>query len=392
MSLYDERIELDSKTSVITDPLIEGLERDAETLKGNFQASLDSIKEVQEGQRHTLVQVTTTGTVICSGSQNSARWKPREEHKPGNLHLSDRPTALDTWISKLKSYAHGIDEQPYNDAFNIVEGIMADEVKTAVKFTSKNKIAILGENSLVTKLEAHWKTLYPRNRLRISLFETKSGEGERWDSWEARMVEEAAKAELSEMTGEEVMALLIVMNYKGPFAGKIRSELAKASRLKSDSPEISLDAARDIYAAEEYASRMGDANSVRQISQQQGVKLNNRGKYNSSSNSGNINQGQSQPATSGKPKFDFKNHPHAKQMAAQKRCFLCYKVGCPSTTGNKAPCPSRNNIMCSFCQQKGNRAKGHVAEACTKKWDSENRTMGSSIRELFNTEDPDQTQ
>ena len=79
-------------------------------------------------------------------------------------------------------------------------------------------------------------------------------------------------------------------------------------------------------------------------------------------------------------------------MTAQKRCFLCYKVGCPSTASNKTPCPSRNSIMCSFCQQKGNRAKGHVAEACTKKWDSENHAMGSSIRELFNGEDQVQSQ
>ena len=205
------------------------------------------------------------------------------------------------------------------------------------------------------------------------------------------MVEEAAKAELSEMTGEEVIALLIVMNYKGPFAAKIRSELAKNSR-KDGSDEISLAAAREAYAIEDYSSRLQSTNSVKQISQNQGGKSNGRGKSNGSNSNNGGNKTQGKPSGGGKQKFDFKNHPHVKQMAAQKRCYLCYKEGCPMVTGNGAQCPSRDTLMCSFCQSQGTKAKGHSAEACTRKWDSENRALGSSIRELFNSAADDQTQ
>ena len=319
------------------------------------------------------------------------RWKPREEYKPGKLHLSDNPTTLDTWISKLRSYATGIDNQDPNDRYNIVEGLMADEVKSAVKFNAKAEMKILnGEGSLIPKLEAHWRSLYPLNRLRISVFDTKSGEGENWDSWEARMVEEASRAELSKMTGEEIIALLIVMNYKGPFAQKIRSELAKNSR-KDGSDEISLAAAREVYNTEDYTSRLQNPSSVKQLSQHQGGKSNGRGKSNGSGSGsgGGKNEEKPPPSKKGK-KFDFKNHPHAKQMATQKRCYLCYKEGCPKLANEK--CPLVDNLMCSYCQQQGTRAKGHCAEACTKKWDSENRTMGNSIRQLFNGATDDQSQ
>jgi hypothetical protein len=204
------------------------------------------------------------------------------------------------------------------------------------------------------------------------------------------------------MSGEEIKSLLIIMNYRGPFAEKIRSELAKTSRKGEEEQEISLDAARDIFNAEDYASRLGNPSVVKQLNQRgqsgnsgsnangkgQGSQPGNRGK----GNSGNPNsKGQGSQSGSDKPRFVFSEHVHAKSMKAQNRCYSCFQQGCPATAGKKTPCPSRPRLLCSFCQTKGNVSKGHVAEACTKKYDSDHPNMGNSLRQLFTAEDGEES-
>ena len=325
------------------------------------------------------------------------RWKPKEEFKPITLNITDRPTVLDAWILKLKSHVPGIDDQPYNDVYNIITSLMSDQVASAVKISPHTKMIIFkdkGDESLVERLEKHWKWLYPLNRLRMSILETKSDANEHWDTWEHRMEQEAAKAELSSMSGDEIKSLLIVMNYKGLHAEKIHKELAKTSRKGEEGKEISIDAARDIFNAEDYAARLGNPSVVKQLNQRgqgnsgnngkgQDSQSNNRGK----GNSGNSNsKGQGSQSGNGKPKFVFSEHVHAKSMKAQNRCYSCFQQGCPATAGKKTPCPSRPKLLCSFCQAKGNVSKGHVAEACTKKYDSDHPNMGNSLRQLFTAE------
>ena len=330
------------------------------------------------------------------------RWKPKEEYKPITLQITDRPTVLDAWIMKLTSHVPGIDDQPYNDVYNIITGLMSEQVASAAKISPHNKMRIFkkeGEDSLVDRLEKHWKWLYPLNRLRMSILEMKSDTNETWDTWEHRMEQEAAKAELSSMTGDEIRSLLTVMNYQGRHAEKIRSELAKISRKGEERKEVSIDAARDIFNAEDYATRLGNPSTVKQLNQRgqgnssgngkgQGPQSSNRGK----GSSGNSNpKGQGSQSGSGKSRFVFSEHVHAKSMKAQNRCYSCFQQGCPATAGKKTPCPSRSKLLCSFCQAKGNVFKGHVAEACTKKYDSDHPNMGNSLRQLFTAEDGEES-
>ena len=318
-------------------------------------------------------ETVTPNTTV--GGHSNKPWKARDDYKPSKLHSTDPPTILDVWTSKAKSYAPGIDDQPWNDRYNLFEDLIAEDVKTAVGFKLKgSEMSIFGKDSLAEKLENHWKFLYPLNRLRIDVFAATSGADEDWYSWESRHADMAAKAEVYGMSVKEAIDMVTINGYKGPYSEKIVSELAKA-RIGEKKIEMTLVAARAIYTAEKYAATSSQASSVKKVTDNPKGK----GKFNGNSN-GNKNQGQ----TSGKKdRMQLADHPHVKAMKAQKRCHSCYKQSCPGAK-EKTPCPDKANLTCTYCQGINKNHKNHTAQACSRKWNSENN-LGSSLRQLMNT-------
>ena len=254
------------------------------------------------------------------------RWKPRDEYKPDRLHLSDRPTVLDTWVSKLKSYLSGHEKQPHNDLYNLLDCLIDDEIKTEINFNRRDETPIFGENgdSLVEQILEIWKKEYPINKLRMALFEMKCGPNEDWNSWEAKMKEEASKADLNALKGEDILALLIIMKYEGPHATKIKSELSKKAN-SSDEKEICLLQARKIYSDEKYSSRFVTPSTVKQITPQQGGKNPNRGQRQANDKGSTRNgyavydQNQTRSGTSRKG-TKFMDTEKAKEMIKEGRC------------------------------------------------------------------------
>ena len=329
--------------------------------------------------------VSTNSTATTSDK----RWKPRDEYKPDKLHLSDRPTALDTWVSKLKSYLSGHEKQPHNDLYNLLDCLIDDEIKTEINFNRRDEIPIFGENgdSLVEQILEIWKKEYPINKLRMALFEMKCGPNEDWNSWEAKMKEEASKADLNALKGEDILALLIIMKYEGPHATKIKSELSKKAN-SSDEKEICLLQARKIYSDEKYSSRFVTPSTVKQITPQQGGKNPNRGqrqandKGSTRSSYAVYNQNQTRSGTSRKS-TKFMDTEKAKEMIKEGRCTRCYKQNCPGKAKDKK-CPDIKTLSCTYCKKINKIDTGHVEDACVTKWTRENNQQGESIRQIFN--------
>ena len=336
--------------------------------------------KTQNGPSSTQEPTTTT---------SDKRWKPRDEYKPDRLHLSDRPTVLDTWISKLKSYLSGHEKQPHNDLYNLLDCLIDDEIKTAINFNRRDETPIFGENgnSLVEQILEIWKKEYPINKLRMALFEMKCGPSEDWNSWEAKMKEEASKADLNALKGEDILALLIIMKYEGPHATKIKSELSKKAN-SSDEKEICLLQARKIYSDEKYSSRFVTPSTVKQITPQQGGKNPNRGQKQTndkgSTRSGYAvyNQNQTRSGTSRKG-IKFMDTEKAKEMVKEGRCTRCYKQNCPGKAKDKE-CPDIKTLSCTYCKKLNKIGTGHVEDACVTKWIRENNQQGASIRQIFN--------
>lgn len=373
---------LKDNDNIDVDARLDSLHGTAHKYTKTYEDALKIMRRIQRAQNP--VTIAKESATTSSKHNDQKRWKPRDEYKPSTLSLADRPKALDTWASKLKSYIPDANEHAFQDVFNLIDNLVSDEVKNKIQFNREEEIKIFGTGSLIEKLKNLWQREYPVNRLRISMLEEKSGDNENWDTWEARMSEEAAKANMAVMTGVQITNLLIIMNYRGPHSQKIKSELAKAA--KSSEDEISLVSARETFHSEAYASKLCSSNTVKKVNYQ-GGKSNNRGPKPYSGNSNGKSQG---PTSGGKPRFSLANHPHCISMKAQKRCYSCYKENCPATAGAGTPCPSRPSLACSFCLQKGDSYKGHIDAACTKKWNAVNGTpsssMGNSIRTLYNEE------
>ena len=324
-----------------------------------------------------LAPKETATPAATAGGHSHKPWKARDDYKPSKLHSTDPPTILDVWTSKAKSYAPGIDDQPWNDRYNLFEDLIAEDVKTAVGFKLKgSEMSIFGKGSLTEILEDHWKFLYPLNRLRIDAFAATSGADEDWYSWESRHADMAAKAEVLGMSVKEAIDMVTINGYKGPYSEKIVSELAKA-RIGEKKVEMTLAAARAIYTAERYAATSSQASSVKKVTD----NPKGRGKSNSNGN-GNGSKNQGQP-NGKKERLQLSDHPHVKAMKAQKRCHSCYKQGCPGAK-EKTPCPDKTNLTCTYCQSINKNHKNHAAQACSRKWNSENN-LGSSLRQLMNT-------
>jgi hypothetical protein len=323
------------------------------------------------------------------------RWKPRDEYKPDRLHLSDRPTVLDTWVSKLKSYLSGHENQPHNDLFNLLDGLIDDEIKTAINFNRREETPIFGENGLVEQIFEIWKKEYPINKLRMALFDMKCGPSEDWNSWEAKMKEEASKADLNALKGEDILALLIIMKYEGPHAVKIKSELSKKAN-SSDKKEICLLQARQIYSDEKYSSKFVTTSTVKQINPQQGGKNPNRGQRQTndkgSTRSGHAvyNQNQTRAGTN-RTGTKFMDTEKAKEMVKEGRCTRCYKQNCPGKAKDKE-CPDIKTLSCTYCKKLNKPGTGHVEGACVTKWTRENAQQGATIRQMYTevTEENDQ--
>ena len=390
--LNDQHCKLEKEWEVYVDKELFADDAEETQLQKIVSEAFDYVTELEKEVRH-LLRTKTVATPPPVKEQTTTtsdkRWKPRDEYKPDRLHLSDRPTVLDTWISKLKSYLSGHEKQPHNDLYNLLDCLIDDDIKTEINFNRRDEIPIFGENgdSLVEQILEIWKKEYPINKLRMALFEMKCGPNEDWNSWEAKMKEEASKADLNALKGEDILALLIIMKYEGPHATKIKSELSKKAN-SSDEKEICLLQARKIYSDEKYSSRFVTPCTVKKITPQQGGKNPNRGQRQandkgSTRNSYAVyNQNQTRSGTSRKG-TKFMDTEKAKEMIKEGRCTRCYKQNCPGKAKDKQ-CPDLKTLSCTYCKKINKIGTGHVEDACVTKWTRENNQQGESIRQIFN--------
>ena len=114
----------------------------------------------------------------AQANQSEKQWKPDDLIKPTKLHLSDSPIALETFISRLKSYLQGHEDQPQNNLFNLLIEFIEDKTKSKVGFNRTDKMNISGKDLLIEKIQAYWDKEYPVNRLWMAILNVKSGQNE----------------------------------------------------------------------------------------------------------------------------------------------------------------------------------------------------------------------
>ena len=387
--LNDKHCKLETEWEVYVDKELFANDEEEAQLQKIVSEAFDYVTGLEKEVKHLLRTKTVAVPPPAkepTTTTSDKRWKPRDEYKPDRLHLSDRPTVLDTWVSKLKSYLSGHENQPYNDLFNLLDCLIDDQIKTSINFNRVVETPIFGENGVVEQIFEKWKKEYPINKLRMALFEMKCGPSEDWNTWEAKMKEEASKADLNALKGEDILALLIIMKYEGPHAVKIKSELSKKAN-SSDKKEICLLQARQIYSDEQYSSNFVTPSTVKQITPQQGGKNPNRGQRQTndkgSTRSGHAvyNQNQTRSGT-GRKGTKFMDTEKAKEMVREGRCIRCYKTTCPGAKAKDRDCPDFKTLSCTYCKKLNKPGTGHVVDACVTKWARENPDA-SSIKQMF---------
>ena len=370
---------------------------EAEAEKYDLETYKPAKKALVDIQRQLKAANPEQAHNTASASTKEQRWKPRDEYKPNKLSSSDRPTVLDTWLSKLSSYLSGHEKLPFNDIFNLLDDLIADDVKNSVGFNHKNEMPVFGKNSLAEKLKAQWQEEYPINQLRMAWLKTDCFTTENWDQWITRFFEEAEKAEIFDLSVRQLAELMAIHIYKGPLATEMRKKLTEES--KSDNKEdISVSAATKIWKRLRFVNNSHGDNSVKQVSNQLGGRSNNRGPRsngNSSSNNNRgsshkghavYNQGQTKPGT----RFNLEDSERGKQLLAGKRCLRCSEKKCPAA-GKVEKCPKQELLTCDYCKKLPRSGfsreiwKGHVEAACIKKWRHFQNNNG--VKQLMNSND-----
>ena len=338
--------------------------------ESEYTALDQSVSEVEAHQKRILIAAElhikekSTNQPPTSGDEvEKHSWKPQVQYKPEELVLSLKPTSLDAWIRRLRAYLNGADTQDFWRVNVSLEEIISEDVRAAINFDPNKRIMLFdnSKDSLINQLQDLWKRRYPLARQRTILFETRSRDGEKWDEWLARLNSEGSKADIYNIDGKTVMALLAVMNYDGPHAQKLRAEISKTCRSDgiTDDGKITQEAATAIIHAEEDAmsfQQTGTASHINKLHDQRNqTQRQNGGKsQNNKQNGGNNSQ----------PKSKFSDHPHQKYLARNGHCGSCFKKECK----NRA-CKG-TNLECQFCKANGQKKfTGHVKEACNKNRD-----------------------
>ena len=335
-----------------------------------YNALDQSVSEVEAHVKRILtaaelhIKQKSTNQPPTSGAEvEKHSWKPQVQYKPEELVLSLKPTSLDAWIRRLRAYLNGADTQDFWRVNVSLEEIISEDVRAAINFDPNKRIMLFdnSKDSLINQLQDLWKRRYPIARQRTILFETRSRDGEKWDEWLARLNSEGSKADIYNIDGKTVMALLAVMNYDGPHAQKLRAEISKTCRSDgiTDDGKITQEAATAIIHAEEDAmsfQQPGTASHINKLHDQRNqTQRQNGGKsQNNKQNGGNSSQ----------PKSKFSDHPHQKYLARNGHCGSCFKKECK----NRA-CKG-THLECTFCKANSQKTfTGHVKEACNKNRD-----------------------
>ena len=64
----------------------------------------------------------------------------------------------------------------------------------------------------------------------MTQLEKKSGQNEPWDLWQTRFTADFVKADFESLSVQDVGNLMMIMNYQGPHATKIKQEFAKSTQ------------------------------------------------------------------------------------------------------------------------------------------------------------------
>ena len=143
-----------------------------------------------------------------SVTRDSKPWKPMDSFKPNVLDLNDQPTVLETWIRSLRAWLpeadkHSKSEKGLYQINALLEQVMSESTRSAIKFDPTKRTPIFeGDANLVKDLRDAWNRNHPLAKLRVGFFEFQSQPGESWDSWIARLLEQASQAKAREIDGE----------------------------------------------------------------------------------------------------------------------------------------------------------------------------------------------
>ena len=331
----------------------------------------------------------------AQATQSGRRWKSDDFYKPTKLYLSDSPIALETWISRLKSYLQGHEEQPHNNLFNLLDEFIEDKIKSKVGFNRTDKMNIFGKDSLIEKIQAYWEEEYPVNRLRMALLDLKSGQNELRDSWRDRFFTDFNKADFLSLSVADIGNLLCIMNYQGPHTNEIKKKFGKAT-IGENKNKINIDEAGRIFREEQMSVKLCESNSVKKLHNQNGKYNNNKGNNQNNGKGNNpkshavYGKGQTRPGE--KAPFKLEDTPKGKELIAQNKCLRCASTSCPNST-NKDKCPKFKELSCGYCKKQQKEGRGHVEAACVRKHTDKARQSVAhyDVKQLYEAEAAEDT-
>ena len=358
----------------------------------------DNTSKLERNARHlikTKLNKATPPKQAVQTTQSERRWKPDDLYKPTKLHISDSPIALETWISRLKSYLQGHEEQPHNNLFNLLDEFIEDKIKSKVGFNRTDKMNIFGKDSLIEKIEAYWEEEYPVNRLRMALLDLKSGQNELWDSWRDRFFTDFNKADFLSLSVADIGNLLCIMNYQGPHTNEIKKKFGKAT-IGENKNKINIDEAGRIFREEQMSVKLCESNSVKKLHNQNGKYNNNKGNNQNNGKGNNpkshavYGKGQTRPGE--KAPFKLEDTPKGKELIAQNKCLRCASTSCPNST-NKDKCPKFKELSCGYCKKQQKEGRGHVEAACVRKHTDKARQSVAhyDVKQLYEAEAAEDT-
>ena len=366
--------------------ILEDSEHD--TISEMVNSVQDNVESILELSEQTIKDKGTKESAPVPAAQETPsekRWKPRVEFIPTKLSLTDGPIELETFKSRLESYLQGHEGQTHNDLYNLLDDLIEGNIKSSVGFNRKDKMAIFGPGSLMEKIENLWEEEYPVNKLRMTQLEKTSGPNETWDAWQTRFTADFVKADFESLSVQDVGNLMMIMNYQGPHATKIKQEFAKSTQ-SGDKNKIDIALAKKVFHQEIFSSKLCENNSVKQLHSQKGKYNNNKGQYQNNFPKGQAvyNKNQTRPGEK-QHSFKYEDDPVYKKMVAQKRCFRCASEKCPNSN-NQSKCPNIAKISCNYCKKLQKKEKGHVEASCMRKGrDQRNASTNfDGVKQIFN--------
>ena len=329
-----------------------------------------ALRKILKGLKTATNQLANNSVNTNNSANNSVNssshknWKPTECYKPVILQSPEEVNLqqFDDWIDRLKAHLDGHETQNVKNINIIVGDLIHKDVKSAVNFDPKATTPIFSEkqdgtkqeNSLEERLTDYWDRKNPLSKLRSEAFGLHSTNYEKFDQWKARAKQKFANADLANIDGPTIEALIVLMNFHGPHCDEIRKKTVE----KVKEGKITITDIEQIAHEIEMVESLNGKQDSSQLN-----RLNSKNDKNNKNNKG--------------------MHQHLKDLSKAGKCFAC---AIKHKKGEKC---QKENFTCNFCEK-----VGHKKPACTYYYDhlkgKQNKT--TKTKPLHATEDSDQSQ